>query len=327
MEKHFLPADSNTHDFKPRKKSPRGLAVVRCGDNTLHRTWVSGRRNFDVGISYYGSNPMLESPEADYMHHCKGGKWDGLFSFFKKFPEVLDHYDYFWLPDDDIVAVAADIDSLFALGIENEYHVYQPSLDEHSYYSHVITLQHPSFQVRYTNFVEVMVPFISREVLVRSLPFIEKTASGFGLDFLWPQMVREIKGDAYCGVAVVDTITVRHTRPVGGNLHQFMRDTQTHSAMDEMGVTMGLVNDVRGASINGVSVPRIRILSGILRSGFQLKGMRLARQVWLDLLYRFTNKSQPVKWFAASKHAVKAGFLSQIGILPVAGILQSFTHL
>ncbi|MBO0145013.1 hypothetical protein JZX87_28160 [Agrobacterium sp. Ap1] len=322
-----MPAGGKVDGLKTTEKSPRGLAVVRCGENTLHRTWVSGRRNFDVGISYYGSNSTLEFPEADYVHHCKGGKWDGLFSFFKKFPGVLDRYDYFWLPDDDIVAVAADIDSLFALGIENEYHVYQPSLDEHSYYSHVITLQHPSFEVRYTNFVEVMVPFISREVLIRSLPFIEKTASGFGLDFLWPQMVREIKGDAYCGVAVVDTITVRHTRPVGGNLHQFMRDTQRHSARDEMGVTMEWVNDARGARINGVSVPRIRILSGTLRGGLQLKGLRLARQVWFDLLYRFTNKSQPVKWFAASKHAVKAGFLSQNVILPVAGILQSFTHI
>jgi len=313
------------HGSKTSEKSPRGLAVVRCGDNTLHRTWVSERRNFDVGISYYGSNSTLEFPEADYFHHSKGGKWDGLFSFFKKFPGVLDRYDYFWLPDDDIVAVAADIERLFALGIENEYHVYQPSLDQH--YSHVITLQHRSFEVRYTNFVEVMVPFISREVLVRSLPFIEKTASGFGLDFLWPQMVREIKGDAYCGVAVLDTITVRHTRPVGGNLHQFLRETQSSSAMDEMDVTMELVNDARGASINGVSVPRIRVLSGTLHGGRRIKGMRLARQVWFDLLCRFTNKSQPVNWFAASKHAVKAGLLSQNVILPFAGIVQSVTHI
>ena len=286
-----------------------------------------GMRNFDVGVSYYGSSSTLEFPEADYVHRYKGGKWDGLYRFFKQYPEVIDHYDYFWLPDDDIVAAAADVDSLFSLGIENAYHVYQPSLDEHSYYSHLITLQHPSFSVRYTNFVEVMVPFVSREALVHSLPFIEKTASGFGLDFLWPQMVRNIKGKAYRGVAIIDTITVCHTRPVGGDLHQFMRDTRMHSAMDEMDETMEWVNDTRGTRINGVSVPRIRILSGTIRSGRQLNGLALTRQVGIDLLYRFTNQAQPVRWLAVVKHAVKAGFLSQILISPMVGILQSLPHI
>jgi hypothetical protein len=306
------------------EKSPRGLAVIRCGDRSLHRNWVTGRRHFDVGVSYYGSDSAVEFPEADYVHRCKGGKWDGLFHFFQQFPEVTDRYDYFWLPDDDIDAMAADVDRLFALGFENNYHVYQPSLDEHSYYSHLITLRHPSFDVRYTNFVEVMVPFISRETLVRSLPFIEKTASGFGLDFLWPQMVREIEREAYHGVAIIDAITVCHTRPVGGNLHQFMRDTQRHSAMDEMDATMEWIKDARGARINGVSVPRIRILSGTIRSGRHLSGLALARRVGLDVLFRLTNRSQPVRWFAAVKHAAKAGFLSQSLILPIAGIIQSY---
>jgi len=75
-----------------------------------------------------------------------------------------------------------------------------------------------------------------------------------------------------------------------------------------MDTTMEWIKDARGARINGVGVPRIRILSGTIRSGRHLSGLALARRVGLDLLFRLTNKSQPVRWFAAFKHAVKAGF-------------------
>lgn len=307
MDAHCAPSDRPAPDTKFKNSSPRGLAIVRCGDASLHRSWSEGRCGFDLGISYYGSDPHREFPEADYVHRYRGGKWDGLHHFFKQFPELIDRYDLFWLPDDDIAAVAADIDRLFEIGAAAGFHVFQPALSDRSYYSHLITLRHPSFEVRYTNFVEVMVPCISREILIRSLPLLGKTASGFGIDFLWPQMVQEIRGEAYQGLAIIDTVTVCHTRPVGGSLHQFMRAEKGRSAMDEMTTVIRRVKGSHAATINGLRVPRIRILSGTTCEGYQLAGLSLARRVGWDLLYRLTNRSQPVQWFAALKHAMKAG--------------------
>lgn len=85
MGSRSVPARGLVIGSRINEKSPRGLAVVRCGDSSLHRNWVMGRRHFDVGVSYYGSDSAAEFPEADYVHRCKGGKWDGLFLFFEQF--------------------------------------------------------------------------------------------------------------------------------------------------------------------------------------------------------------------------------------------------
>lgn len=285
----------------------RRLAVVRCGDDSLHRTWAEGHHAFDVGVSYFGNDPHKAFPEARYVHRAKGGKWDGLLGFFQQFPEVIDRYDYFWLPDDDISAHPGDIDRLFSIGAAHQCQVFQPALNEHSYYSHLVTLLHPSFVVRYTNFVEVMVPVVSREILIRTIPLLEDTRSGFGIDFVWPLMAEEISGASFKGIAIVDSVSVCHTRPVGGSLHQFMSRSEGASAMDEMREMLSRVTGKRGAVINGVAVPRIRIISGIDVHGRHLKGVRLAISIGTDLIRRHTNRVQPVHPFAALKHAVKAG--------------------
>jgi hypothetical protein len=260
-----------------------------------------------VGISYFGDNAEEHFPEADYVHRSKGGKWDGIYKFFKQFPEAAERYDYFWLPDDDISATAEDINRLLQIGARSGYHVFQPALNEHSFHSHLITLEHPSFEVRYTNFVEVMVPVISREILIRTLPLLENTRSGFGLDFVWPRMVEDIVGEQFQGVAIIDSVTVCHTRPVGGSLHQFMSKTNGRSALEEMAATMIDVTGVRSATINGVKIPRIRIFAGVARGGRRLTGHRLVIRVAIDLLRRHINRSQPIGWYAALKHALKAG--------------------
>ncbi len=272
------------------------LAVVRCGDASLHRSWSGPDRAFDVGVSYFGNNPAKAFPEARFVHRYKGGKWDGLFDFFLKFPDALDAYDYFWFPDDDIAATANDINRLVEIGTAYGLEVFQPALDDESYYSHVITLRHPSFNLRYTNFVEIMAPVISRAVLTRTLPMLDANRSGFGIDFVWPEMAADISGEPIKSTAIVDSVTVRHTRPVGGSLHKFMNEAGGVSAVEEMAKALSIVKGPRNSSIKGVPTPRITIRSGMDRAGNYLQGYALVSRVLLDLLLRHTNRAQPVKF-------------------------------
>lgn len=287
-------------------KSNLTLAVVRCGDTSLHTSWALGSRKFDVGVSYFGDDKDRRFPEAGYIHHSKGGKWDGLFTFFRQFPEVIDAYDYFWLPDDDISATTEDLNRLFEIGTANNFQLYQPALDEYSYYSHLVCLQHPSFTFRYTNFVEIMVPVVSREVLKRTLAMLENTRSGFGIDFVWPKIAAEISGSPFKGTAIIDSVSVRHTRPVGGSLHKFISEVGGKSALDEMNTSLSHVGGAKKSAIHGVAVPRIRITSGVDKAGRHLKGMRLAAGISADLINRHNNVVQPINKFAAIKHALKA---------------------
>jgi hypothetical protein len=154
--------------------------------------------------------------------------------------------------------------------------------------------------------VEIMVPLVSRAILKKTLPMIERTRSGFGMDFVWPKMAAEISGEATRSSAVIDSVSVRHTRPVGGSLHKMMQKLGGRSVLDEMSIALEGIEGKRNASINGIATPRIRILSGVDRSGKYRRGLSLLPPVAADLLAVNANKVQPIRRMAAIRHALKA---------------------
>ena len=70
-----------------------------------------------------------------------------------------------------------------------------------------------------TNFVEVMAPVLTRELLQRVLPTLIENESGWGLDYLWAMYVDRPRED----IGVIDAIQIRHTRPVGGPNYERLR--------------------------------------------------------------------------------------------------------
>jgi hypothetical protein len=126
------------------------------------------------------------------------------------------------------------------------------------------------------------------------------------MDFVWPKMAAEISGEPCGRSAIIDSISVRHTRPVGGNLHQMMQKVGGHTVLDEMSVALEGMEGNRAASINGIATPRIRILAGVDRSGKHRHGLNLVSRVAADLLAPNANKVQPIGRMAAIRHALKA---------------------
>lgn len=210
----------------------KNLIVVRAGISSLHARWLEipyAERNYDLLVSYfseeaYGRFAPSEGVTAVFV---KGGKWDGLF---KTLGAVnLERYHYFWLPDDDIDVSACDVNRMFQLCERHGLAVAQPALSRDSYFSHFIFNRCSAFRLRYTNYVEIMVPCLSREVLRRSLPFFEGTMSGFGLDYIW---CRWTASGAF-RVAILDAVEAHHTRPVGSALKPIMMSSGAMSACDE----------------------------------------------------------------------------------------------
>jgi hypothetical protein len=157
----------------------------------------------------------------------KGGKWDGLFHTLKG--RDLSGYERIWLPDDDIACSAADIDAMFAAAATHGLAVCQPALTEASYFTHFLFLRCPGFALRYTNYVEIMVPCLTRAVLERALPLFDGTMSGYGLDYVWCRFPES--GPFRCGV--LDTVAVHHTRPIGGALKKVIAGQGTTSQSEE----------------------------------------------------------------------------------------------
>jgi len=199
----------------------RFLVLVRAGEKSLHRQWLAGaaERNWDLLVSWYGDGEYV--PVADErVIRRKGGKWDIIGAHFSEQPELLAAYTHFWLPDDDIAADAGAINALFDRMEAEGLTVGQPGLSADSYFSPIHTVAAPSFQLRYTRLVEVMVPCLTRELVERMLPYFVETGSGFGLDAVWARLEQ----DNWQKAAIIDAVTVRHTRPVGKFLAGRLRD-------------------------------------------------------------------------------------------------------
>lgn len=187
------------------------LAVIRCGDNSLHKNWVNDNAQFDVILSYFGEDIPYSLDNIKYVHHFKGSKWEGLYDLFYSHPELWADYDYIWLPDDDLDSTVENINLFFELMQKYQFDLCQPALTNNSYYSYKDLLQEPDLIYRETNFVEVMAPCFSKKIISKAYQTFNENKSGWGLDFYWPILFKEenIK------VGVIDSTPIHHTRPVG----------------------------------------------------------------------------------------------------------------
>jgi hypothetical protein len=190
----------------------KNLVVVRAGKNSLHPQWLEGaaERAWDLIVSAYDPAARFEhSPDVKVVLQ-PGGKWDGLHTLFAG-SDLTSRYEYIWLPDDDIATTCADIDAIFAAMRSYNLEIAQPALTWESYFSHFAFMQCPGFALRYTNTVEIMVPCLKAGLLAQVVDDFHGSMSGFGMDSIWCRL----SDDPRYKAAILDSVAVHHTRPVG----------------------------------------------------------------------------------------------------------------
>ncbi len=107
----------------------RNLIVVRAGDASLHPHWLArAQRDFDIFVSYYGSKPGRWRQAADYYEARPGPKWPSIHEILQEHPGLIDRYEAFWFPDDDLLADSAVIDRMFAFCCAYRLCLAQPAL-------------------------------------------------------------------------------------------------------------------------------------------------------------------------------------------------------
>jgi hypothetical protein len=196
----------------------RNLVVVRAGDESLHPRWLegNGERNWDCIVSYFGDDPNLFRVDDVIRIDGGGPKWQGLHDVFVKSPELLQNYEYVLLPDDDLLMCKDDINRLFEICETHKFEVCHPTLTWDSYYSHFITLHNTGTRIRYTNFIELMAPCLSRRLLIETLSLFANTVSGWGLEGVWAKLAGPTR------TALIDEVAICHTRPMGGPNYRFL---------------------------------------------------------------------------------------------------------
>jgi hypothetical protein len=196
--------DSGKRDF---------LVLGRVGDNSLHKRWIADKscmRSWDLQLSAYGTDEArVQDGDLDTVLD-RGTKWDSIVRHFRAHPELLDHYEYIMLPDDDILIGASDINRLFEIAKKHNLTMAQPSMSLSSYISWPILLHVPKFELRYTNFLESMACCIKTSYFKELLPMFEKHFTGWGTDLIWTMMMDQPAFKA----AIVDAVVMTHTRPL-----------------------------------------------------------------------------------------------------------------
>lgn len=189
------------------KNSKKNAVVVAAGKNSLHRQLLKGNADYDLHLLIYDNSYEIYCNDTKYIDCQSGYKMDMFYRYVHSHPTYLDKYDYFFLMDDDVEMDTKDVNELFRLMRKYELKIAQPSLVM-SYYTYEHTLRNPLCILRYTNFVEMMMPCFSKEALLEVLPTFEHQVRGCGIEFHWPLLIN----DNHKNMAVIDAVSAKHTR-------------------------------------------------------------------------------------------------------------------
>jgi len=245
------------------------LVCVRAGHHSTHRDWFkdSEARNWDLLLHYYAVPP--EGPDLRAEIVATGGlsKFYAAKDLWRMEPSLSTLYDAVIFMDDDISCTQKDMNIAFELFQKHGLQLGQPSLSHQSDDAWKITYCCPSFKIRFTNFIEIMMPMFSREALEQCLDSFTDSVSGYGLDFVWPHLL----GGAASRVGIIDAVSFTHTKPVdfvNGAFYKYLRSLgiDPHKEMHEVLRRYSIADmktDILGAIMNDqINGGRSVLLSG-----------------------------------------------------------------
>ena len=191
--------------------------ISAVGKNSLHRKWMEGEMNFDLHLIVYDDSIELFREDTEHICHMKGFKLKLVYNYLQAHPYLLAQYEYFFLPDDDILMNADCINKLFSAMRHYQLKIAQPALTL-SYYTWTHTLKDRYCTLRYTDFIEMMVPCFERDALKKVLFTFNENETGWGTESHWSKLIQAAPED----MAIIDEISVIHSRPIqsGQDIHK-----------------------------------------------------------------------------------------------------------
>ena len=158
------------------------------------------------------ANPQLYS-DVEYFYHLRDFKYHMLYNLLTHIhPEWLEQYEYFYFLDDDIEIDTRQINSMFLLSHAFNSAISQAALTQDSFCSWRMFKQQKNSFCRFVGQIEVMAPLFHRDALKKCLPSFIGNRSSWGVDSVWSKLLDYPKDK----LVVFDTLTMRHTQPVGG---------------------------------------------------------------------------------------------------------------
>lgn len=117
-------------------------------------------------------------------------------------------FDYVIICDDDIKLPSKFLDDFLYIQDKLDFALAQPARTRLSYISHDITKRVPELIARETRFVEIGPLFcVHKETVAHILPLDETAEMGWGLDYLWPEIIQSLNKK----MGIIDATPVDHS--------------------------------------------------------------------------------------------------------------------
>jgi hypothetical protein len=231
----------------------RFLIMIRCGSArrpSLFEGPLSDARNFDVALNYFDT----PHPDDFFYRSAEYVIGGGLSKYqaAKQFMHAgyLAHYEGVYFLDDDIDLHFEPSDFLEYCAAR-QFAIAQASLTAPSDGAWKITFNHPAFEYRLTNFVEVMAPYFSRSFLLTVVEAFDMSISTYGLDVFWGSQL-----EADQTAAIIDRFQMSHLKKrdlAAGSYYAYLRSLGIN-CFEEMKVVLTTL---------GIDSYQIRLKGGV----------------------------------------------------------------
>jgi hypothetical protein len=167
----------------------------------------------------YSSETAWKSFNGECYRHEVATKWHHVKWFIQFHRDIIEAYDSIWFPDDDLYMHPMDVNLMFDIFEKEQIVLALPSYATNSYFTHLsIGYHRPFFQYREVSFVEIICPLFKKDVLLSVSQHFDEVISGWGLDYLIAEILKDKKK------CIIDAVQFVHTRPIGGgNLYQELK--------------------------------------------------------------------------------------------------------
>lgn len=209
----------------------KNCIISAVGKNSLHREWIKGSsKDFDLHIIVYDESYETYRNDTPFVEAGTGYKLRLVHDYLMRHEDLLEVYDYFFLPDDDISTCSSDINSLFHLMRRYGLELVQPSLID-SYFTYKHTLFDGRYKIRHTDFVEMMAPCFSCDALKKVLFTFAEGTRGWGCEYHWSKLINTTGRE----MAIIDEVRMRHVRPVSSYSSESKEEMDAY--MDKHGLS------------------------------------------------------------------------------------------
>lgn len=204
-----------------RPSAKRNLVWVQAGPRFRLGNICAGEREWDLLCNWY--NPSCLDLTIGEIHILQPGtKVTAIDKVLKNYPDLFAQYERILFLDDDLLFEAGAIDKFFDLAAGCRADMCQPAIVPGTAGVWPDLFQKGGCEARPISQVEIMMPCLTRKALFENMDDFAHGVSGFGVDALLSEHVREKGGSCM----VIDAVGARHISPIDdkrGAYYRLMR--------------------------------------------------------------------------------------------------------